>query len=263
MGYLIFFACLFITFGPSLAIFILIIAKNPRLLILSVGSSFFWLISILLAGIWWYIIPPLREFFFWTILWSVSFQELFRFLFFKIYTKAEKGFFSQFSNNQLTKQTIHLTTHPDHLLVSLALGLGSGMIYCLVMYVSILWESTGPGTYLSPGCKSSLSLFTLSALYSLCFSILHIDWSIIAFDSYRKNLKFRMIGVICSHFIASFLTVLNLPGGSCEAGIVLIFLLTIFLSFITWYFVIKSNLMEKKINTKIKTYTKLINNINY
>jgi len=124
MGYLMFFGCLFIALAPPTAIFSLVISQNPRLIILTIGGSFFWLLSILIASVWWSIIAPLQNVYYWIIPWSVLFQEAIRFAFFfyKLYTKAEKGFVAK-----RTQQTAHLTTHPDELKASLALGLGIGI----------------------------------------------------------------------------------------------------------------------------------------
>jgi len=242
MGYLVFFGCLLIAFSPSFAVFMWLIASSPRLVILTIGSSFFWLLSILLASMWWYVIPPLRTIFFWTIPWSVFFQELFRFLFFKLYTKAEKGFIRK-------NQTTRLTTHPDNFKAALAFGLGSGITHSLVTYIAILWEALGPGSYFSPSCPN-LSLFTLSALYSLCFTIYHLLWSLVAFDGFRERNFFKMGAVVACHLVASFLTMLNLV--SCIPSIILVFLLLVGFGIYTWRTIMRSTSLR---NTRTAVQT--------
>jgi len=169
MGYLLFFGCLFIAFGPAFATFVLVLIKNPQLVIISIGSSFFWLCSLLIASIWWYIIPPLRYSFFWVIPWTIFFQEALRIVFYKLYSKGEIGLVN-------STKTSHLTSHPDHLKTALAFGVGSGVTDSLITYISILWESTGPGTYMSPSCPSiSLQSSALSASPTMAYARVFFD----------------------------------------------------------------------------------------
>jgi len=231
MGYLMFFGCLFIALGPPAAIFSLIVAKSPRLIILTIGSSFFWLVSILLASIWWKIIAPLQTVYYWIVPWSVIFQELTRFAFYKLYLKAEKGFVVK--RNQ---QTAHLTTHPDELKASLALGLGIGITHSLITYVTVMWEAAGPASAFSPACPS-VNLFLTSALMSLCFILLNVFWTIISFDGLRQKSWSKMAGVVGSHFLASFLSLLNMKGGSCYTAIILEYVLLGAVGIATWIIV--------------------------
>jgi len=240
MGYLVFFGSFFIAFGPAAAIFALVIAKSPRLIILTIGGSFFWLLSILLSSIWWYIITPLRNVYIWTIIWSVIFQEGIRFAFLKLYTKAEKGFIRQ-------QQTVQLTTHPDQLKASLALGLGTGMTHAFITYVSVLWESMGPGSYFSPSCPS-VSIFPLSAVYAFCFILLHTFWYIIAFFAFKEKSYWKIGAVVGTHFMASLFTMLNLAGASCVAAVFLLFSTTIGVGVLTWIIVLRNlNASTKRI----------------
>jgi len=234
MGYLLFFGCLFITLGPPAAIFMLIIAKSPRLIILTIGSSFFWLLAILLASIWWKIISPLQSIYYWIIPWSVLFQEAMRFTFYKLYTRAEKGFVSS-----RTQQTTHLTTHPDELKASLSLGLGTGLTHSLITYITIMWDASGEAAAFSPACPSA-NLFLTSALISLCFILLNTFWTIISFDGFRRRSWWKMLGVVVSHFAASFLTMLNMSGGSCWAALILLYVLLGAVALTSWFIVGKS-----------------------
>jgi len=234
MGYLMFFGCLFIALAPPTAIFTLVIAKSPRLIILTIGSSFFWLLSILLASIWWKIIAPLQNNYYWIIPWSVLFQEITRFGFYKLYTRAEKGFVAQ-----RTQQTAHLTTHPDELMASLALGLGIGITHSMISYITVMWESSGPAAAFSPACPS-VNLFLTSALLSLCFILMNVFWTIISFDGFRRRSWMKMGGVVLSHLVASFLSLLNLQGGSCYASIILEYGLLAILGIVTWIIVVRT-----------------------
>jgi anterior pharynx defective protein 1 len=237
MGYLLFFGCLFIAFGPAFATFVLVLIKNPQLVIISIGSSFFWLCSLLIASIWWYIIPPLRYSFFWVIPWTIFFQEALRIVFYKLYSKGEIGLVN-------STKTSHLTSHPDHLKTALAFGVGSGVTDSLITYISILWESTGPGTYMSPSCPS-ISLFLLSSIYSLFFVLFHIFWAILSFDSWRKRDWKKLGAVAGTHLVASLLTLLNLPGGNCFASLFLLFGLLVGVGIWTFLTILKHSTLVR------------------
>jgi len=226
MGYLAFFGCLFICFGPAVATFILVLTKSPQLVIIAIGSSFFWLLSLLVAAIWWYIIPPLQEIFFWVIPWTIFFQEGARLIFFKLYIKGEKGLVTN-------ARTSQLTSHPDHLKVALAFGLGSGVTHSSITYISLLWEALGPGTAFCPSCPS-VSLFLLSAIYSLFFILFHICWSVISFVAFRRR-NWKIVGAVAaSHLVVSLLTMLNLPGASCFAALFILFAILVGTGFWTF-----------------------------
>ncbi|KAF2073363.1 hypothetical protein CYY_005333 [Polysphondylium violaceum] len=85
MTQLLFFGCFFVAFAPIITFFFMVISKNSQLIILSIGGSFFWLVSALIASVWWFIIVPMRESFWFTIPFSIAFQEVFRYIFYRLY----------------------------------------------------------------------------------------------------------------------------------------------------------------------------------
>jgi len=225
----LFFACLFVTFGPAIALFLLIVSRSNQLIILTIGGSFFWLISILFSSFWWYIIPPLREYYWWVVIWSVAFQEVVRYLFYRVYAWGFRSHAEnppQLLNQQGPNHRLHsLTERPNQIAAALAVGLGAGIAYALVMYTSILWDATGPGTLFSPACPK-ISLFMTSSLLALLFLSLHVFQSIIAFEGFRLKSYPKLAVVWGSHLLASLLSLANLPGGSCAGSLVPIFLVS-------------------------------------
>jgi anterior pharynx defective protein 1 len=228
MGYPLVIGCFLIAFSPALAIMYFLTKQSAQLVILTIGSSFFWLLSILLVAIWWFIIPPLRESFWWIIPWSVLIQEGVRLLFYKLYVKGESGFVASAPTSQLT-------THPDELRASLALGLGSGIAYSLITYVSILWSGIGPGTYYSDTCPS-VNIFIISALFSMVFILFHALWAVVAFEGFKTKKYFRVGIVVGCHLLVSLLTLLNFV--HCAASLVLLFLILFGFTCYTYYTVI-------------------------
>ncbi|KAK5576476.1 hypothetical protein RB653_007620 [Dictyostelium firmibasis] len=297
MTQVLFYGCLFITFSPILAFFFMVIAKNSQLVILTIGGSFFWLVSILISAIWWYIIPPMREQWWFIISFSVLFQEIFRYIFYRLYSY---GFNDRPSLNQI-KETRHqmaldsmrkrkqqnggsssneiesinneinnnnnnnnndddenkeiteeekekikiekqkqreieisarletLSARPNHTLSSAAIGVGSGVAYGFIMFGSILWESTGPGTLFSPACPT-VNLFMLSSIITLFMTLLHVVYNVLAFQGYRSK-KYHLVAfVIITHFVTTYLTLLNLPTKttSCFGSVFTVGVITLF-----------------------------------
>lgn len=118
MTYVTFLSALLIVFGPPLALYILVIARSSQLIILSIGrcenfccfsinsnfdafsirvdltlifhpigifSAFFWILSIMVSSILWFVVIPLREIPVFIIPFAVIFQELVRFGFWKLF----------------------------------------------------------------------------------------------------------------------------------------------------------------------------------
>lgn len=73
-----FFGCAFLAFGPPLAMFTFTIAHEPIRIIVLIASAFFWLISLLLSSVLWYIVVPLQGYLAFGLVFSVLFQESFR-----------------------------------------------------------------------------------------------------------------------------------------------------------------------------------------
>ncbi|XP_049270055.1 gamma-secretase subunit Aph-1-like [Rhipicephalus sanguineus] len=80
-----------IAFGPSFAIFWVVVAGQPSRIVVFLVSSFFWLLSLLLSSVAWYMMRELFDAMFAAgVITSVCFQELFRYLALRTLRKAEK-----------------------------------------------------------------------------------------------------------------------------------------------------------------------------
>lgn len=80
MTVLDFFGCAFLAFGPPLAMFTLTVSSEPMRIIILIASAFFWLISLLLSSILWYAVVPLQNDLAFGLVFSVLFQEAFRYI---------------------------------------------------------------------------------------------------------------------------------------------------------------------------------------
>ncbi|XKL65659.1 hypothetical protein PGB90_009079 [Kerria lacca] len=198
MTYMEFFGCAFTAFGPAFAMFYWTIMHDPIRIIILIASSFFWLCSLLFSSSLWFIFPN-KDWVFFGVLTSIFFQEIFRYLVYKILRKSEQGL------RQVTETNSAITTS-THLL-SYVSGLGFGIISGAFSLVNILAEIKGPGTMGLHGGNEYFCLF--SALFTMCFVFLHTFWSIIFFNGFDTHNRMLVLYVIISHVFVSCITLLN------------------------------------------------------
>ncbi|CAF0991301.1 unnamed protein product, partial [Brachionus calyciflorus] len=203
-----FFGCLFLAFGPPAAMFGITIAKDPIRIIILMTSSFFWLLSLLLSALLWFSVVPLREKLLFAVVFSVLFQEIFRYLFYLFIKKAQRGL-AKVQRNMPHKNQMEF----DSRVISYVSGLGFGIISGAFSLVNVLGDMTGPGTVGIFG--DSQYFFLVSASLTLCFILLHTCWSVIMYLSltiYQKNsvnLWFSIFFVLFSHMFVSCLSLAN------------------------------------------------------
>lgn len=197
-----FFGCTFIAFGPPFAMFILTIAKDPIRIIILISAAFFWLLSLLLSSLLWYIVYPLRKELAFGVVFSVLFQETFRFCFYKLLRKAEVGL------KKVEEVGVDGTAvSSNRNTLAYVAGLGFGVMSGAFSLVNVLADSSGPGTV---GLKGdSPDFFLISAFTTLAFILLHTFWGVIFFNACDQKEYIQIIYVPLSHLFISCLTLLN------------------------------------------------------
>uniref|UniRef100_A0A0B6Y6Q6 Gamma-secretase subunit Aph-1 n=1 Tax=Arion vulgaris TaxID=1028688 RepID=A0A0B6Y6Q6_9EUPU len=200
-----FFGCTFIAFGLPFALFIFTIARDPMRVILFIASGFFWLLSLLISSILWYAVVPLRDKLAFGLVFSVLFQELFRFLFYKTLRLANDGLLkvSQETEDQHVTPKDFSNKH----IMAYVSGFGFGVIGGAFSIVNVLADMSGPGTIGIMG--DSKYFFWTSAFLTLCFILLHTMWGVIFFSALDKKNYIYVAGVVVSHMLISCLTLLN------------------------------------------------------
>lgn len=194
-----FFGCTFLAFGPPFAMFIFTIAHDPVRIIILIAAAFFWLLSLLLSSLWWFIVAPLRGELAFGLVFSVLFQESFRYLIYKILRKAENGL------KKITDDSTHLIENKN--ILAYVSGLGFGIISGVFSLVNVVADAVGPGTM---GLKSGTEMFFItSAAISLCFILLHTFWGVIFFNALDNKNYFNIALVVVSHLLVSGITLLN------------------------------------------------------
>ncbi|CAI5798497.1 gamma-secretase subunit APH-1A [Podarcis lilfordi] len=221
MGAAVFFGCTFIAFGPALALCLLTVAGDPLRVIILVAGAFFWLVSLLLASLIWFISVHLSDredgrlqygLLMFGAAVSVLLQEAFRFAYFKLLKKADEGLvtISEDGRSPISiKQMAYVS------------GLSFGIISGVFSVINILADSIGPGTVGIHG--DSPHYFITSAFLTMALVFLHTFWGTIFFDACEKGRYWTLALVVISHLVTSGLTFLN----PCyEASLIPIFIIT-------------------------------------
>jgi len=220
MGALECAGCTMTAFGPCLAIFLIVIVRDPLRVILFVAGAFFWLLALLISALLWYAVVPLRETAEFGLFFSVVAQEAFRYLYYRVVQKAESGL-DKVSQNGMHIDGVHSLKNAKHT-IALVCGLGFGFMSGAFALVNVLADANGPGTVGFPskaglinedtggaGKDFSYNFFFTSAVTTSAFVILHVFWNVLFWHGCRTG-KFVLIGfVIGSHFLLSGLSLLN------------------------------------------------------
>ncbi|XP_064331294.1 gamma-secretase subunit APH-1A isoform X1 [Phalacrocorax carbo] len=222
MGAAVCFGCAAIAFGPALALVVLRVAAEPLRVIVLVAGAFFWLVSLLLASLIWFVSVQLSDredaklqysLLIFGAAVSVLLQEAFRFAYFKLLKKADEGL-AMISEDGRSPVSLRQMAYVS--------GLSFGIISGAFSFINVLADSIGPGTVGIHG--DSPYYFITSAFLTMALVLLHTFWGVIFFDACEKR-RYGSLGlVVASHLLASGLTFLN-PW--YEASLVPIFILTL------------------------------------
>uniref|UniRef100_H2ZHA8 Gamma-secretase subunit Aph-1 n=1 Tax=Ciona savignyi TaxID=51511 RepID=H2ZHA8_CIOSA len=224
MTLLVFFGCTFIAFGPSLAMFILTIAKYPLKIILLVVGAFFWLLSLLFSALLWLAVVPLKDQLAFSLVFSVMIQEAMRFALFKVMEKAENGL-----DDALTDEEKDSISHHK---LSYTTGFGFGLMYGLFSIVNVLSQSIGPGSVGISGHSENFIL--ISAFLTSCFILLHTFWNVIVFNALKKK-KYYWVFLVCGlHMLVSCFSLLNVQQNLSYVSLIISFCVLFFTT--TWAF---------------------------
>ncbi|KAG0306275.1 hypothetical protein BGZ98_002698 [Dissophora globulifera] len=89
-----------------------------------------------------------------------------------------------------------------------AAGMGFGLMFGIISYITQLVQSTGPGILMCISCPG-ISLYFVSAITTCILILHHSVWMMISFTGFTMRSYPRILWVIISHYGASYLTLLN------------------------------------------------------
>uniref|UniRef100_A0A8D3DJB0 Gamma-secretase subunit APH-1 n=1 Tax=Scophthalmus maximus TaxID=52904 RepID=A0A8D3DJB0_SCOMX len=180
----VFFGCTFIAFGPAIALFLFTIAREPLRVIFLIAGAFFWLVSLLLSSLVWFI--------------SVQISN-------KESAAQQKGLliFGVVLCVLLQETFLGASTRTENTVSGLGFGFMSGAF----SVVNILADSVGPGTVGIHG--DSQHYFLSSAFMTMAIILLHMFWGVVFFDACEKQRWWAVGAVVASHLVVSCLTFQN------------------------------------------------------
>lgn len=203
----VFFGCAFIAFGPAFALFIFTIARDPLRVIILIAGAFFWLLSLLLSSLVWFIAMKAsndkdqqlqRGLLIFGVMFSVLLQEVFRFAYYKLLRKASEGL-AALSEDERSPISVQQMAY--------VAGLGFGIMSGAFSMINILADSLGPGIVGIHG--ESQYYFLTSAFMTMAVTLLHTFWGVVFFDGCENRRWWVIAVVVALHLLVSGLTFLN------------------------------------------------------
>ncbi|XP_048359566.1 gamma-secretase subunit Aph-1b-like [Sphaerodactylus townsendi] len=203
----VFFGCAFVAFGPALALFLLTVAGDPLRIIILIAGAFFWLVSLLLSSLVWFVAVAAggsrdealqRGLLVCGVGVSVLLQEAFRGLYYKLLRKAIEGLVA-LSEDGCCPISIRQMAYVS--------GLGFGLMSGAFSMINLLADSVGPGTVGIYG--DSQLYFLTSAFMTLVMIFLHTFWGIVFFHGCETRQWWEVGAVVVTHLIVSGLTFWN------------------------------------------------------
>ncbi|KAK7126220.1 hypothetical protein R3I93_021566 [Phoxinus phoxinus] len=204
----VFFGCAFIAFGPAFSLFVFTIVKDPLRIIILIAGAFFWLLSLLLSSLVWFIAvkacngvqdPTLhRALLIFGVFFSVLLQEVFRFAYYRLLRKANEGLASISDEDGLDISVRQM---------AYVAGLGFGIMSGAFSMINILSDSLGPGTVGIFG--DSQYYFVTAALMTLALTLLHTFWGVVFFEGCEKSRWWVIAAVVALHLLVAGLSLLN------------------------------------------------------
>ncbi|XP_014000357.1 gamma-secretase subunit Aph-1b [Salmo salar] len=203
----VFFGCAFIAFGPAFSLFIFTIAKDPLRVIILIAGAFFWLVSLLLSSLVWFIATKAtnaqdltlqKNLLIFGCIFSVILQEVFRFAYYRLLRKANEGLaaISEEDGPPLSVREMAYVA-----------GLGFGIMSGAFSMINTLSDSLGPGTVGMFG--DSQYYFITSALMTLALTLLHTFWGVVFFEGCERKRWWVIAVVLCLHLMVFSLSLLN------------------------------------------------------
>nr|XP_048690616.1 gamma-secretase subunit Aph-1b-like isoform X1 [Caretta caretta] len=218
----VFFGCSFIAFGPALGLLVFTVLRDPLRVIVLVAGAFFWLVSLLLSSLVWFIAvkasdpgdePLQKGLLIFGVLFSVLLQEAFRFLYYKLLRKAVEGLVT-LSEDGCSPISIQQMAY--------VAGLGFGLMSGAFSMINLLADALGPGTV---GIHGDSQLYFLTsaedvreipkpepfflAFMTMVMIFLHTFWGILFFHGCETQHWWEMAAVILTHLIVSGSTFWN------------------------------------------------------
>ncbi|KAI6218129.1 hypothetical protein M3Y95_01187700 [Aphelenchoides besseyi] len=190
---------------PALAIFVKIVAKDPLRVILFFLGAFFWLLSVLISGLF---ALPFSANILPIVFISALIQEAARVGYFSLLHRAQKDL-EKVAANEVEVFSLRLSFASRHVL-AVVCGLGIGVISALFILINVLADYSSEGIVGLPASisKDSEYLSVDQASFPIFFSVSncllvldHVAWTIILWDAchnyvYRLQSRWWMGAIV-------------------------------------------------------------------
>ncbi len=168
----------FISAAPSLALLFGVLLPNSHLFVLSILGAFMWSLAMMLSGIIWLMIPPLRNVYAWSLFIAVTMQELMRFVLHRI--------FRIMSRHGDGVEAFLRPGVKNDLLTGMSIGVGFAFLSAMVnFYATVVDEFASNTAIYTERC--SINFVVAASGNALAFSLLHISLGILVWPAYSED----------------------------------------------------------------------------
>lgn len=191
----------FIAGAPSLALIFCVLVPQSHLLILSILGAFMWSLAMMLSGIIYLAIPPLRNTPAWSVFVAVTMQEAMRFALHAIFrTMARAGD----GIDAFLRPGVH-----NELKSGMAIGVGFAFLSAMVNFFSPVIDEFRSNTAIYiPNCP--VNFVVAAAVYALAFSLMHIALGVLVWPAYSEDPSWlKMLIGYALHLATAFATLGN------------------------------------------------------
>lgn len=216
----------FLATSPSTSIILVILRRNPHLIVISIVAAFAWSIALTLSGTVYWMIPPLRDVYPWLLFVAVFMQELMRLLMYELFR-------FMFKSGDGVQGFIRPGIKNDAL-TGLSVGVGFGFMSVLVNFYSAVIDEFKDETAIYTD-RCGINFFVAASLYALSFSLLHIFLGIFVWPAYADRNMLYICGGFLMHLGLSEATLANRRAEGCRWGIGLSYGLLLVVCIFTLY----------------------------
>ena len=211
---LAFAGCITVAFSPSLVLLLMVVSRQPELVVVMVGSAFVWLLAISLVALVWAVLVPARGMVWLLVLYAAGLLEFSRWFAYKVHMRLLRGLKAA---GMEPVPPSRAPTAAALLPAAVAHGLGVGMTQTLVMQGDVLGRALLPGTLYDTSC--GLSVFSAASLAALGMQLLNVLLSIIGWTAaYPHASRPMLLAMYALHASASATTVLSTSGALGTSG---------------------------------------------
>ncbi len=230
----------FLCGAPSLALILCVLLPNSHLFVVSIIGAFMWCLAMMIAGIIWRAVIPLKDVTIWSMVLAVSAQEGMRLLLHRVFTLL--------SRHGDGAQVLLRPGAQNEIFSGLAIGTGYAFLSSMVNFFATVIDSfaSNSAVYIT---KCRINFLVASASNALAFNILHICLGILVWPAYSdRTWIMNAVLAYLLHLGVAACTLISQINQGCTIALAVVFVLVFLVFGFTLYNC--KRILEKEIDLR-------------